>query len=129
MTLSTEQQILIETRLQNESKSTVVTYLIWFFLGWFGGHRFYLGKTGSAATMLILTIVGFVSLAVFIGVFLLAAVGIWVLIDAFLIPGMVNEQRNKLREEMTSMASVGAGAPKAADVSTDDAATPLPAAE
>jgi hypothetical protein len=29
-----------------EDKSLAVTYLLWFFLGWFGIHHFYLGKVG-----------------------------------------------------------------------------------
>ena len=28
-------------------KSAVVAYLLWFFLGGLGVHRFYLGRTGS----------------------------------------------------------------------------------
>jgi len=128
-TLSTEQQILIETRLQNESKSTVVTYLIWLFLGWFGGHRFYLGRNGSGAAMLILTVLGFFTLAVFVGAILLAIVGFWVLIDAFLIPGMVNQHRKQLRDDMTSMASVGAASSSIAADKLGSEAAPLTPAQ
>lgn len=34
-----------------------VAYILWFFLGGLGGHRFYLGKTGSAVGLLILTLI------------------------------------------------------------------------
>ena len=27
-------------------KSVGIAYLLWFFLGWFGGHQFYLGRIG-----------------------------------------------------------------------------------
>ena len=52
----------------------VVAYLLWFFIGTFGAHRFYMKKTGSAVAQLILTIT------------IIGAIvsGIWVLIDAFL---------------------------------------------
>jgi len=29
-------------------KNLLAAYLLWFFLGIFGAHRFYLGRTGSA---------------------------------------------------------------------------------
>ena len=67
-------------------KTAFVAYLLWFFVGLFGGHNFYLKRTGVAVTQLILslTIVG-----------MLITV-IWVLIDAFLIPGWVRNQNNLL---------------------------------
>lgn len=34
-------------------KSKGVAYLLWFFLGIFSAHRFYLGKTGSAILYLL----------------------------------------------------------------------------
>jgi TM2 domain-containing membrane protein YozV len=71
-------------------KTALVAYLLWFFLGWFGGHNFYLERTGVAVTQLILslTIVG-----------LLITI-IWVLVDAFLIPGWVRRQNNLLAAQL-----------------------------
>ena len=53
------------------SKSRLVTALLAWFLGPFGAHRFYVGKTGSAIVMLVLTIT-------VIGAIIS---GIWALID------------------------------------------------
>jgi len=39
-------------------KSRLAATLLAFFLGGFGAHRFYIGKTGTAVVMLILGIVG-----------------------------------------------------------------------
>ena len=89
MTLSTQQQMLVEQRLVNDKKSTAVAYLLWAFLGGLGAHRFYLGRTGSAVGQLLLFVLGWLLLAVMVGLVLLIALGIWVLVDAFLIPGMV----------------------------------------
>ena len=71
-------------------KSAVVAYVLWFFLGLFGGHNFYLKRIGVAVTQLVLsiTVVG-----------LLVTV-VWVLIDAFLIPGWVRRQNNLLAVQL-----------------------------
>jgi TM2 domain-containing membrane protein YozV len=79
----------IEARITNEAPSATPAYLLWFFLGPFGGHRFYLGRKGSAIVQLILslTIVG-----------LLITLPWW-LIDAFLVGGICREERQKLRTQ------------------------------
>ena len=67
-------------------KTALVAYILWFFIGIFGAHNFYLNRTGVAITQLILslTVIGLV-----VTVF-------WVLIDAFLIPGWIRRQNNEL---------------------------------
>ena len=86
--LSTEAQMLIEQRVTNEGPSAGAAYLLWFFLGLLGAHRFYLGKVGTGLVMLILTIS-------VIGLFITR---IWWLIDAFLIPDMMRGKRAELRK-------------------------------
>jgi TM2 domain-containing membrane protein YozV len=71
-------------------KTALVAYLLWFFLGWFGGHNFYLERTGVAVTQLILSLTA-VGLVITI---------IWVLVDAFLIPGWVRRQNNLLAAQL-----------------------------
>lgn len=59
-------------------KSRMAAFLLAWFLGCFGAHRFYVGKTGSAITMLILTltIVGILITAIWaLGDFFIIAVG------------------------------------------------------
>jgi TM2 domain-containing membrane protein YozV len=111
MALSTQQQMLVEQRLSNDKKSTVVAYLLWFFLGGFGGHRFYIGKTGTAITQLLLLIFGFILMVAYVGILLLAALGIWLLVDAFLIPGMIEKSttsaRERIRAEIEATSSAG----------------------
>ncbi len=71
-------------------KTALVAYLLWFFVGLFGGHNFYLKRTGVAVTQLILTIT-IVGMAITI---------FWVLVDAFLIPGWVRNQNNLLAVQL-----------------------------
>ncbi|MDO5643583.1 MAG: TM2 domain-containing protein, partial [Paracoccus sp. (in: a-proteobacteria)] len=102
-TLTTQQQMLVEQRISNDAKSPVVAYLLLVFLGWFGAHRFYLGQTGTAITMLILTILGALTFVMIIGIFMLAAVGIWCVIDIFLIPGMIQKDKDTIRNRQITM--------------------------
>ena len=83
-------------RYDANKKSLLVSYLLWFFLGMFGAHRFYQGRTGSAVAQLLLFLLGAFTWILFIGVFIVGAVGIWVLVDAFLIPGWTSAHNNKL---------------------------------
>ena len=71
-------------------KTALVAYILWFFLGLLGGHNFYLKRTGVAVAQLLLTlpVVGMVVTVV------------WVLVDAFLIPGWVRNQNNLLAAQL-----------------------------
>ncbi len=53
-------------------------------------------RNGSAATLLILTVLSALLLIIGIGVFGLAFAWLWLLVDAFLIPGMTQEYNNDL---------------------------------
>ncbi len=66
-------------------KAPVVAYLLWFFLGGFGAHRFYFGKTGSAIGMLALNIASAVLSVIAIGLLGYLALFAWWVVDAFLI--------------------------------------------
>lgn len=110
MTLSTQQQMLIEQRVTNEAKSTGAAYLIWLFLGMLGGHRFYLGRTGSAVTQLLMFIIGWVTAIIGVGLFILGILGLWVLVDAFLIPGMIQSHKDKVRQDLSMNAMLAVGA-------------------
>jgi len=91
-----------QTMIYDANKRSVgVAYLLWFFLGGLGGHRFYVGKTGSAVAILVLTGLGILLSFVGVGVFLLAVVGIWVLVDAFLIPGWIRAKNTLLAASLS----------------------------
>lgn len=85
-------------------KSPLVAYLLWFFLSSFGAHRFYLGQKGTAIAQLILCIFGYLTLFFVIGFALLAVWGVWVLVDAFLIPGMIRKQNEALAAKLGTSA-------------------------
>ena len=68
---------------------TIVVYLIWFFLGMFGVHRMITGRVGSGLLMLALNGLGWLTFWFGLGFVIWGVLGLWWLIDALLIPGMV----------------------------------------
>ncbi len=87
-------------RYDANKKSVVIAYVLWFFLGYLGAHRFYLGRALSGAVMLFITVVSAILTVVLIGHAGLALVGLWWLIDALLIPGMTSDYNNRLIAEL-----------------------------
>ena len=69
-------------------KSIGLAYVLWFFFGQLGIHRFYLKRTGTGIVQLILGVLGWILSAFGIGFVLLGILWLWLLIDIFLIPGM-----------------------------------------
>jgi hypothetical protein len=57
-----------------------------------------------------MSVIGWLTVIVGVGFVILAIQGIWVLIDAFLIPGMVQADKAKLRQSLTPDAILSAGA-------------------
>lgn len=109
MTLPTDQQMLIEQRVANEAKSTGLAYVLWFFLGGLGMHRFYLGRPFTGLILLLLVPAGIVMMLSknHYGAFLVIIGAAWLILDAFLIPGMVNRSRAKVRRNLTNQALSG----------------------
>ncbi len=87
-------------RFEANRKSILVAYLLWFFLGGLGVHRFYLGRTTSALVLLGLTVAGVILSVVAIGAVILIVPAIWMLVDLFLIPGMTRDKNNALIAEI-----------------------------
>lgn len=113
MSLSTEQQILIEQRISNDSKSAGVAYLLWFLLGGIGMHRLYLGRTLSGLVMMFLMPIGILMMLSQnrFGAFLVIAAAVWIVADLFLISGMVKSQKVKNREKLTAEAIAASQTP------------------
>ena len=82
----TERELLIlRQEVEGRKKSVAAVWLLWLFLGILGGHRFYLGRIGTGIAMLLL---GWLTL------------GIWWVVDAFLIPGMLRADQRKVQAEV-----------------------------
>lgn len=82
--MSPEQLVLLQGEFDKRKKSKTIAYLLWFFLGAFGGHRFYAGDTVRAIFMLLT----------------LGGIGIWALIDVFFIGNRIEEKNNIIESEI-----------------------------
>jgi TM2 domain-containing membrane protein YozV len=83
-------------RYDAASRSVVAAYLLWFFLGYGGAHRMYLGRWVSGLTMLAIFGVSLLLTLILIGYVGLGVIAIWWLLDALLIPGMAQRYNDRL---------------------------------
>lgn len=77
---------LANQEYEANEKKFGVAFALWWFTGAVGGHRFYLGDTGYALGML----------------FTLGGLGVWALVDVFMLSGRVQELNKKARREANS---------------------------
>lgn len=84
--LSTHQLQLLQTELMSRQKSSGTAWLLLIFGGGLGAHRFYLGRTGTAIAMLLTA----------------GGLGVWTLVDLFLMGGMINETNERIESEIIS---------------------------
>jgi len=97
--LTTEEMLFVNSEVEKRKPNLLVAYLLWFFLGGFGGHRFYFKKTGSAIAMLALTATSIALTVILIGFAGLFIAGVWALVDAFLMPGWQQQEVEKIERE------------------------------
>ena len=90
--LTNEERLLVNSEVEKRRRSAAAAYLLWVFLGFVGGHRFYFGKTGSGAAMALITI-----LTLGFGVIV---TGVWALVDVFLISGWLREDVEQIEVEV-----------------------------
>lgn len=85
-------------------KSLGMAYVLWFFLGGLSVHRFYLGHPLSAIAQVCLWYVSlmFFFAGFYLAFFTLIAGAVWILADAFLMPGMQRAANEKIRERLVA---------------------------
>ena len=90
-----DQRLHQQLVFESNKKSAGVAYLLWFFVGSFGAHRFYLGETGTGIAQLLLLLLGWIPF--FLG---WVALGIWLFVDLFLIPGIATRKNLVLANQL-----------------------------
>ena len=106
----------ISLKMKVEGKSLLIAYLLWWFLGLAGVHRFYLNRTKTALAQLALSVLGGITVFVcivsffligfiFIGFIFLIPVGIWWILDVYFTYKIVQEENNKIGINHSSLVS------------------------
>ncbi len=80
-----------QAHYENERKSTVIAFLLWFILGSWGAHNFYLDRDVQAWAQLALFVLGFFSS----GLTWLPLV-CWVLPEVFFLSGWVGRHNMRI---------------------------------
>lgn len=71
-------------------KSVIAAYLLWFFLGSLGVHKFYLRQNLAGATYLGLYVLGWLTVWFFVGYLFFGLLAIGLIVDIFTIPSRVD---------------------------------------
>lgn len=85
--MKAEQLAMVQSEMNNKQKSKGIAYVLWFFFGGLGGHRFYAGNTGLGIGMLLT----------------LGGLGIWTLIDVFFIGGAIERKNEEIEMQTITM--------------------------
>ncbi len=88
-------------RYDADKKSLVIAYLLWFFLGYGGVHRMYLGRWISRLVMLAIFGVSTLLSVVYVGFVGLGFIFLWWLLDALLTAAMVQSHNRRLAWELS----------------------------
>lgn len=90
--LTSEQLQMVESEVERKKKSKAIMYILWFFTGGVGGHRYYLGDIGYAIGMTVT----------------LGGLGIWSIIDVFLIGKRLEVKTAEVeREAIVKVKAIG----------------------
>lgn len=90
--LTLQERDYVERKVENESKSSIIVWLLSLFFGGAGAHRLYMGKIGSGVALLLVT------LLTSWWTFFIPTL-IWVIIDAFQINSWLRKDKDNKRED------------------------------
>ena len=93
--------VLARLRYAAGSHSVVLTYAIWFFLGYGGVHRMYLGRWISGLIMLAIFGLSLLLTIILVGYVGLGLIMLWWVVDALLIPGMTRQANHRLIDRLS----------------------------
>lgn len=96
--LNSQQLLILSSEYDSKKKDSLIMYLLWFFLGSIGAHRYYLGDVGRGIAMTLT----------------LGGLGFWALIDVFFIGSRLKRKNAKL--ETNILSQIQASTPQQAPV-------------
>lgn len=88
--LTIEEQILLNQEVKMQSKNVIVAYIVWATTGIIGGHRYFMGKTGSAIAMTLIVLLTFGIGAI--------ATATWAIVDAMYLYKWIQDEQQHNKE-------------------------------
>lgn len=85
-------------KMKTEQNSVVLAYILWWFLGMFGAHRFYT-KQAMAWLFPVCFLLGFILTFIFIGYLIFLGLAIWWIIDGIRLNGIVKKYNLQIIEK------------------------------
>lgn len=89
--LTIEESSYMENFIAQHKKKAAIAWLLWFFFGGIGAHRYYLGQNTSGLILALVTI--FISPWTYF-----VPTAIWLFVDIFMIPNMLRENEEMVRQ-------------------------------
>jgi len=86
----------VSVNIHLQGKNILIAYLLWWFLGWAGAHRLYLGRIRTGLAQLLLVVIGMITFYFVIGYLLMITWLIWWLLDVYFTYKIVQEENQKL---------------------------------
>lgn len=83
--------MILRSEMDKKEKKTGVMWILWWFTGVIGGHRYYLGDVGYAIGMTLT----------------LGGLGFWALFDAFLIGNRLKEKNEEIERDIMIQMGIG----------------------
>ncbi|MFM2064614.1 MAG: hypothetical protein RLZZ507_4285 [Cyanobacteriota bacterium] len=117
--LTDRELIIFNSELDRKRKSTTIAYILYFFLGSIGGHKFYIGKPIMGLLYIILLFSGCflelggvasaydtsitsedASIVLAVGLLPLGLLGIMMLLDLFTIPRQIKKHEERVSNDI-----------------------------
>ena len=83
------------TVVVQQSRNTLIGYLLWFFLGHLGVHRMYVGKWLTGVVQLVLFWGGTATSWLLIGFVPLGVWFVWWIVDAIILPAQIRAKNDE----------------------------------
>lgn len=98
--LSEKELAILSLEMDKRGKKPVLAWLLWWFLGLFGGHKFYLGEKTAGIVYLVVSIISYILLIVLVGLVGLLVIGVLWIIDAVKLQGKIAEVNEEIEKDI-----------------------------
>lgn len=98
--LDDRQLMMLESEMNRRSVNPIIAWLLWLFLGTYGGHAFYLGNKTKGFYYIIGLVVSYLLFFVFIGFLGLVIIFMFWIYDAIIMGKEIDKKNNEIELEI-----------------------------